>query len=301
LNTAVAASEASANVLRDLIEVTKPRITSTVVLTAAAGVWLANRTFPALARPWGESLLAVLVVGVLVSGASALNCWYERSTDALMRRTRNRPIPAGRLAPGLAFAWGLSLCAVALAALALAFTPLSALLGFVALVSYVWVYTPMKRLSADALFVGAFPGAAPPLIGWTAVTGRMDLEGIAVFAVLFVWQLPHFLAIAHLCRDDYAAAGLRVHPVERGDRATRRTALFWALMQIPVSLLLVVLGTAGWIYAIVAVAAGLLYARAAARWRGTGAEAIAQARALMFASVVYLGSVFSALLVDALL
>lgn len=301
MNTAVAASEASTSVLRDLVEVTKPRITSTVVLTAAAGVWLANRTFPELARPWLESLLAVIVVGALVSGASALNCWYERHTDALMKRTRNRPIPAGRLSPGLAMAWGFALCGLALALLLVVFSPLSALLGFIALVSYVWIYTPMKRLSPDALFVGAFPGAAPPLIAWTAITGRMDLVGVALFAVLFVWQLPHFLAIAFLCREDYAAAGLRVHPVALGERSTRRSALFWALAQIPVSLLLVLLGAAGWIYAVAAVGAGAVYARAAARWRPEGEEGTAQARALMFASVLYLGSVFSALLLDAAL
>src|SRR5690606_34805704 len=195
------------------------------------------------------SLLAVLAVGVLVSGASALNCWYERHTDALMRRTRNRPIPSGRLAPGLALAWGLGLCALAIPVLSLVFHPLAGLLGFVALVSYVWIYTPMKRLSPDSLLVGAFPGAAPTIIAWTAVTGRMDLAGVALFAVLFVWQLSHFLAIAYLCKEDYARAGFRVHSVVYGDRSTKRWAFFWTLVQIPVSLLLVVMGIAGWIYA----------------------------------------------------
>lgn len=298
MNTAVAASEASASVIRELIAVTKPRITSTVVLTAAAGVWLANRTFPELALSWAPSLVAVLAVGALVSGASALNCWYERGTDALMKRTRNRPIPAGRLSPAAAVAWGGSLCALSLAVLALAFSPLAGLLGFIALVSYVWIYTPMKRLSPDALFVGAFPGAAPPLIAWTAVTGRMDLVGLALFAVLFVWQLPHFLAIAYLCREDYAAAGLRVHPVAHGIRSTKRGALFWAAMQLPVSLLLVLLGAAGWLYALAAVVGGAIYFRAAWKWLPE-AEGTEQARRLMFASVIYLGLVFSALLLDA--
>src|SRR5690606_3974177 len=138
-------------------------------------------------------------------GASALNCWMERGTDAMMRRTRNRATAAGRLPPWAAFAWGMGLSAVALPVLTFLLDPLAGLLGFIALVSYVWVYTPMKRLSSDALLVGAFPGAAPPLIGWTAVTGRLDLAGVVLFAVLFVWQLPHFLAIAYLCKDDYAA------------------------------------------------------------------------------------------------
>lgn len=298
MNTAVAASEASSTLLRDLVSVTKPRITSTVVLTAAAGVWLANRTSPELARPWAESLLAVLMVGVLVSGASALNCWYERDTDALMKRTRNRPIPAGRLGAGAAMAWGLGLCALALGVFLVVFSPLSALLGFIALVSYVWIYTPMKRLSPDALYVGAFPGAAPPLIAWTAITGRMDLAGIALFAVLFVWQLPHFLAIAYLCREDYAAAGLRVHTVAHGLRSTQRAAIFWAIVQIPVSLLLVVLGAAGWIYAAAALLAGAHYVRAAAKWRPEAETGTADARRLLFSSVIYLGLVFSALLLD---
>ncbi|MFO7156099.1 MAG: heme o synthase [Pseudomonadota bacterium] len=299
MNTAVAATDASTNVIRELVAVTKPRITSTVVLTAASGVWLANRTFPEQALSWPMSLLAVLAVGVLVSGASALNCWYERHTDALMRRTRNRPIPSGRLAPGLALAWGLGLCALAIPVLSLVFHPLAGLLGFVALVSYVWIYTPMKRLSPDSLLVGAFPGAAPTIIAWTAVTGRMDLAGLALFAVLFVWQLPHFLAIAYLCKDDYERAGFQVHPVVHGERSTRRWAFFWTLVQIPVSLLLVVMGIAGWIYAGAALVCGLLYARAGWRWLGAGGTE--GARRLMLASVLYLGLVFSALLLDAAL
>lgn len=299
MNTAVAATDASTNVIRELVAVTKPRITSTVVLTAASGVWLANRTFPEQALSWPMSLLAVLAVGVLVSGASALNCWYERHTDALMRRTRNRPIPSGRLAPGLALAWGLGLSALAIPVLSLVFHPLAGLLGFVALVSYVWIYTPMKRLSPDSLLVGAFPGAAPTIIAWTAVTGRMDLAGLALFAVLFVWQLPHFLAIAYLCKDDYERAGFQVHPVVHGERSTRRWAFFWTLVQIPVSLLLVVMGIAGWIYAGAALVCGLLYARAGWRWLGAGGTE--GARRLMLASVLYLGLVFSALLLDAAL
>lgn len=298
MNTAVATSEASVSIVRELVAVTKPRITSTVVLTAAAGVWLANRTFPEFALSWASSLLAVIAVGALVSGASALNCWYERNTDALMRRTRNRPIPAGRLSPGAAVVWGAALCALSMAVLALVFSPLSGLLGFIALVSYVWIYTPMKRLSPDSLLVGAFPGAAPTIIAWTAVTGRMDLAGVALFAVLFVWQLPHFLAIAYLCREDYAAAGLRVHPVTHGIRSTKRAAVFWAAVQLPVSLLLVFLGAASWLYAVAAVVGGFIYVRAAWKWLPEE-EGTEQARRLMFASVIYLGLVFSALLLDA--
>lgn len=300
MNTAVAATDASSNLVRELVAVTKPRITSTVVLTAASGVWLANRTFPEQALSWPMSLLAVLAVGVLVSGASALNCWYERHVDALMRRTRNRPIPSGRLAPGLALAWGSALCALALPVLAFVFHPLSGLLGFIALVSYVWVYTPMKRLSPDSLLVGAFPGAAPTIIAWTAVTGRMDLAGVALFAVLFVWQLSHFLAIAYLCKEDYARAGFRVHSVVYGDRSTKRWAFFWTVVQLPVSLLLVLMGVASWLYGLVAIAAGLLYAREAWRWLPEEAGT-AEARRLMLGSVLYLGVVFSALLLDAAL
>lgn len=284
-------------VVRDLVEVTKPRITSSVLLTAAAGVWLANRTFPELALPWHKSLLAVLATGILVSGASTLNCWLERNTDARMRRTRNRPTASGRLAPWAAFTWGAGLSALALPLLTFVLHPLAGLLGFIALVSYVWVYTPMKRISSDSLLVGAFPGAAPPLIGWTAVTGRLDLAGVVLFAVLFVWQLPHFLAIAYLCKDDYAAGGLKVHSVVRGDDSTKRWAFFWSILQLVVSLLLVVMGVAGWIYAVAASIAGLAYIRETRRWLAPEAGK-PEAKRVMLGSVLYLAVIFSALLVD---
>lgn len=298
MGTAVAArTEVTSSVVKDLVEITKPRITSTVLLTAAAGVWLANRTFPELAISWVESVLAVVATGVLVSGASALNCWMERGTDAMMRRTRNRATAAGRLPPWAAFAWGMGLSAVALPVLTFLLDPLAGLLGFIALVSYVWVYTPMKRLSSDSLLVGAFPGAAPPLIGWTAVTGRLDLAGVVLFAVLFVWQLPHFLAIAYLCKDDYAAGGLKVHSVVRGEKSTKAWAFFWSIVQLVVSLLLVVMGVAGWLYGVAASVAGLAYIRETRRWLAPEAG-VAQAKRVMLGSVLYLAVIFTALLVD---
>lgn len=281
-------------VLRDLVALTKPRITALVLVTTAGGLALAPARLPLL-----QTLLTILGTGLVVSGASALNCWLERDSDARMNRTRNRPLAAGRLAPSLALAFGLGLAGISIPLLTFAVEPLAGLLAFIAFVSYVWIYTPMKRLSPDSLLVGAFPGAAPTIIAWTAVTGRMDLAGLALFAVLFVWQLPHFLAIAYLCKDDYERAGFQVHPVVHGERSTRRWAFFWTLVQIPVSLLLVVMGIAGWIYAGAALVCGLLYARAGWRWLGAGGTE--GARRLMLASVLYLGLVFSALLLDAAL
>ena len=158
----------------------------------------------------------------MVGAANALNCWLERDVDARMRRTRDRPLPAGRVEPFVALALGLAVPAFALPVLALVANPLTALLAFVALVVYVVVYTPMKQRSTLALFVGAVPGAIPPLMGWTAVTGRLDPGGLALFALLFAWQLPHFLAISIYLAEDYARGGLRVFALVHGERATRR-------------------------------------------------------------------------------
>lgn len=300
MGTAVAAKRAeSSSLIRDLWVVTKPRITSMNLITAGGGVWLAAKTFPDHALPWQMGLLAVFLVGTLVSGANALNCWMERESDALMRRTRNRPTATGRLAPMAALSFGLGLSLLSLVLLTWFFQPLAGLLGFIALVSYVWIYTPMKRMTPESLIVGAFPGAAPPLIGWTVVTGRLDAAGLALFAILLVWQLPHFLAIASLCKDDYGRAGYRVHSVVRGEASTRRWAVIWSVVQLVVSLSLVALGVAGWIYGVVAAAAGLLFLREGIRWL-RAEEGKGLARRVMLGSVLYLGVIFAALVVDVL-
>jgi protoheme IX farnesyltransferase len=214
-----------------------------------------------------------------------------------MRRTRDRPLPAGRLEPWVALALGLGLPAVALPALAWFTNALTATLAALALVLYVCVYTPMKQRSTLALFVGAVPGAIPPLMGWTGVTGRLDAGGLALFALLFLWQLPHFLAISIYLADDYARGGLRVFAVVHGERAAKRWAAATSLLLVPASLSLVPLGLAGRGYALVAVVLGA----GLSAWAISGlwAEGPAQrwARNFFLGTLGYLTLLFAALFV----
>jgi protoheme IX farnesyltransferase len=210
-----------------------------------------------------------------------------------MRRTRDRPLPAGRVEPFVALGLGLLVPAFALPVLALAANPLTALLAFVALAVYVAVYTPMKKRSTLALFVGAVPGAIPPLMGWTAVTGRLDPGGLALFALLFAWQLPHFLSISLYLAEDYARGGLKVFALVHGERATRAWIAVTTVALLPVSLALVPLGLAGPAYAAVA---GLLGAALAAyALSGLGKAGGRWARTFFLATLAWLTLVFAAL------
>ncbi len=225
------AAPAVPGTLRALIALTKPRVTWLVSLSAAAGLWMAPDRLPA----WRASIV-FLAITALVGSANALNCYLERDVDARMRRTRSRPLPAGVLSPRLAHAFGVVLGALALALLWIAANPLTAALGLLALAGYVGVYTPMKRRSPWALLVGAVPGALPPTMGWTAASGSLDAGALLLFALLFLWQIPHFASIALLQQEDYARANLRVWPVAYGARATWRLALVGALGMLPLAL-----------------------------------------------------------------
>jgi protoheme IX farnesyltransferase len=279
--------------VRDLVSLTKPRITTLVVLTMLGGLWLA---------PVNTGLAVVLVMLVatatVVGSANALNCWLERDIDRNMRRTARRPLPAGRLDPKLALAFGLTLGLVSVPTLALAVNPITGLLGAFALVSYVAVYTPLKQRSPWALPIGAVPGALPPLMGWTAATGRLEGPGLVLFGILFLWQLPHFIAIALYRKRDYAAAGFKVLPAVRGELWAKLQAVVFSLALVPVSLLLVPMGVAGPIYLWVAGIAGAAFAFVSLLGfrRGAGPR---WARRLFITSLVYLTVIFAALLVDA--
>jgi heme o synthase len=280
-------------VLRDVVALAKPRLAALVLCTTAGGLWLAPGHRDGLSA-------AVLLLGtaLVVGAANALNNFLERDIDALMRRTRDRPLPAGRLEPWVAVAVGLGLPSLALPALGLYTNGLTATLAALALFTYVIVYTPMKRKSSLALFVGAVPGAIPPLMGWTAVTGRLDAGGLALFALLYCWQLPHFLAISMYLKDDYARGGLRVFALVHGDRAARTWSAVTSLLLIPVSLLLLPLGLGGPLYAVVAALLGaglagyglkgLWHRSAAPRW----------ARNFFLLTLAYLTLLFAALLVS---
>ena len=273
---------------RDLLLLSKPRLSGLVLLTCAGGLALAPGSIGA-----ARALLTVLGTAAVVGAANALNCYVERDVDGRMRRTRDRPLPAGRVEPLVALALGLAVPAFALPVLAFAANPLTALLAFTALFVYVAIYTPMKQRSTLALFVGAIPGAIPPLMGWTAVTGRIDAGGLALFALLFAWQLPHFLAISLYLAEDYARGGLRVFALVHGERATRAWIAVTSLALLPVSLAPVPLGLAGPAYGAVAALLGAALAGyALSGLRGTGGR---WARTLFLGTLAWLTLVFAAL------
>ena len=238
-------------IARDLVALTKPRITVIVVATMLGGVVVANRYARGLGLPEAgvlKILLSLLGNVLIVSGANALNMYLERDTDGLMERTKNRPLPTGRLSAEYALWFGLAISVLSLLILGFAVNTTTTLLGAFALVSYVWIYTPLKRKTTAALLIGAVPGAIPPLLGWTTVTDRIDAPGVVLFAILFLWQVPHFLAIALFRSTDYQRAGLKVLPAERGEALTRRHIVGYIVALLLVSLLIVPLGVAGPVY-----------------------------------------------------
>lgn len=276
------------------LELTKPRITALVVASAAAGFLLGAASFD-------FALFAQAMAGValVASGTSAMNQVLERDVDALMVRTRARPLPAGRLATPPAAVISGVLAAAGIVWLWLAVNPVTAGLALATFISYDFVYTPLKRVHSLSTVVGAVPGALPILGGWTSATGQFGPGGWALFAILFVWQLPHFLALAWLLRDDYEAAGLRMLSV--GDfegRQTRRQALLYALTLIPVSLLPSVLGLTGIVYFAVALVLGAGFAWTAFRF--ARAATPANARGLFRASILYLPLLMAVLVLDKL-
>jgi protoheme IX farnesyltransferase len=288
------ARPAPLSVARDLFALAKPRLALLVICTAAGGMWLAPGQ-----RSTTSAIALLLGTSLVVGAANALNNFLERDIDGRMRRTRDRPLPARRLEPWVAVAVGLGLPSIALPALALFTNSLTATLAALALFTYVVLYTPMKQRSSLALFVGAIPGAMPPLMGWTAATGRLDAGGLALFALLFCWQLPHFLAISMYLKEDYARGGLRVFAIVHGDRATKVWGAVTSLALVPVSLLLVHLGLAGRWYAIAAtvLGAGLSAYALSGLWQRGPANR--WARNFFLFTLAYLTLLFAALLLDA--
>ena len=281
------------NVSADLFALTKPRLSAMVLVTTAGGYLLA----PGNASPW-RLMLAVFATGLVVAAAQTLNCWMERDVDARMVRTRNRPLPAGRISPNIALAMGIGLAFLAVPFLASEVNFLTAMLALIALWSYVAVYTPLKRVSSVATIVGALPGALPPLIGWTAATGRIALPGVVLFGILFLWQIPHFLALSIVLKDDYARAGLFVLPIDGGDRVTRWNVLLWTIALVPASLLLVPLGLAGPWYGIAAAIGGLLFVGLSLRGGFCKNAERRWATGLFVYSIVYLSVLFAMLAAD---
>jgi heme o synthase len=304
--------------LRDLLTLTKPGVTRMCALTAAGAAWMALRSADSpfaeetAADGWCSPGFAVAFAGVVgasiaVAGASALNMWFERAKDPLMARTRTRPLAlpeaARRLSSGTALGFALGLCALAIAVLWLFTNPLTAVLAAWAIVGYALVYTPLKYRTPLALVIGAVPGAAPPLLGWTAVTGDIDAGGLALFAILLVWQMPHFLAITLFRQVDFARAGIMCVPVVRGELVTRLQAIVWSIVLVPISLLPTVIGLTGWLYGGVALALSLAFlgfACTGLRAFPGNSDALRWARRFFFASLLYLPALIAALVADVL-
>lgn len=274
-------------------ELTKPRITFLVSLTAMAGFCMGS----AGGIDYLKLLNMSIGIALLSSGLSTLNQYLERDLDGLMRRTQGRPLPTGKLSPSEAAVFGISLSVVATAYLAIFINPLSALLGLATFASYLFVYTPLKTKTTLSTVFGAFPGAMPPLIGWVAARGRIGVEAWILFAILFLWQFPHFLAIAWMYRDDYARAGIKMLPVvEPEGRVTGQQIITYTLLLVPVSLLPVAVGISGQIYLVGAVVLGigfLFFSAKAALVRTTW-----QARKLLLASVLYLPALFALMVLN---
>jgi protoheme IX farnesyltransferase len=278
------------------LELTKPRITLLIVLTSAAGFSLGARHQSLNYLMLGHALIGI---ALLSSGIATINQFMERRLDALMRRTVARPLPSGKLSPVRACVFGASLTAAAEIYLALLVNPLTALLGLTVVAGYLFLYTPLKTRTTLSTAIGAFPGAMPPLMGWTAATGELSTGAMVLFAIVFLWQFPHFLAIAWMYREDYGRAGIMMLPVvEPEGRSTGWQIIIFTVLLVPVSLLPTLLGISGWIYFYGALALGLLFLYSsvvAARARSNH-----RARQLLLASVIYLPLLFALMVLDQL-
>ncbi len=285
---AVPRARTAASTARDFALLTKPRLSTLVLVTAGGGMWLAGGPFGL--RGW----LTLLATHGVVAAANAFNCVLERDSDKYMARTLARPLPAGRMDPVVALLFASGLAAVSLPALALLANGLTAVLGLAALVLYVCVYTPLKPKSHWAMVVGAIPGAMPPLMGWTAATGSIARPGIALFLILFFWQLPHFLAIALFRMPEYRKAGLTSVPLELGEGAARTLAVVYTVALCSVSVLPWRFGVVGgaYLWPVVVLDAGFL---GVAVWGWLKGAGPGWARRFFFSSLVYLTGLFIAL------
>ncbi len=283
------------NLIFDLFSLTKPRLSSLVIFTSALGLFLA----PGVMSFW-SAFIAIVATSGLVGGACVINCWMERDIDALMERTKNRPLPSGRLSPAIALTMGLSLIFICLTTLYFIINPLTALLGLVATVTYVFLYTPMKKKTSWALFAGAIPGAIPPLMGWTAVTNSVGTLGIILFGILFIWQLPHFLSISMYHARDYNNADFKIFPTQIGTRKTIHKIAIYTFGLLLVSLVPFYIGSATEYYRnFIIILGGSFFAFSLMGYqqKENSDELLKWARRYFYASLVYLPCVFVAMIV----
>lgn len=280
--------------LVDLVSLTKPRLGTLVVFTTAVGILVAPGTMPLTDAVW-----AVLLTALIVASGTTLNMYLERDVDALMPRTATRPLPTGRMRPGVALWFGLALLVVAIPLMATKVNLLTLGLGLMAWTAYLFAYTPLKRRSVAAVYVGAIPGATPILMGWTAATGSVHPIAVALFGILFMWQIPHFIAISMFRREEYAHAGLKVLPVEYGDRTS-----LWHMIGTSVGLIVATLApvwfhVGGPLYAITASTLAAV-ALAGSVWGVRVHAGPIWARRYFFGTLIYLPLLLGALAIDVL-
>ncbi|MEQ1764297.1 MAG: heme o synthase [Pyrinomonadaceae bacterium] len=275
------------------VELTKPRIAFMLLLTSAAGFYLGNRgTFDLV-------LFTNAMIGIvlLAFGVATLNQWLERRTDVLMDRTAKRPLPTGKVTSTEALVFGATLCLSAEIYLYFLVNPLTAILGISVIVGYVLLYTPLKTRTSASTAIGAIPGAMPPLMGWTSSANEITLGAWALFAFLFLWQFPHFLAIAWMYKEQYAKAGILMLPVvEPSGRITARQIVLFTIMMVPVSLAPFFLGFAGWVFLTAATILGIWFLIESVRT--ARAKTPEMARRLLLVSVLYLPIIFAILVLD---
>jgi protoheme IX farnesyltransferase len=283
--------------MRHYIALTKPRITWLILMSTGVGYFFGHQhAWSGWPDVW-LLLNTVLGTGLIASGTAALNQWYEREADQLMRRTAGRPIPSGKLAANDALRFGIALAAIGFTELYILVNPLTGLLGALTLSAYLFVYTPLKQRSHLSTVIGALPGAMPPLMGYAASYGALNSEAWTLFAILFIWQFPHFLAIAWMYREDYARAGIRMLPVVEPDgMSTARQIVLYASTLIPISLFPVLLGMSGKIYLIGSLLLGIwfLYTGVRVAFDRTNARA----RSVLLASVIYLPMIYGLMVFD---
>ena len=289
---AARAAVAEPAALTDALALLKPRVMSLVVFTGAVGLVIApGAIHPVIAA------VAVLCIAIGAGGSAAINMWYDRDIDAVMTRTRTRPVPAGRIEPGAALGLGIVLSAGATALMGIAVNWVAAGLLAFTIFFYVVIYTMwLKRRTPQNIVIGGAAGAFPPMIGWAAVTGGIDLTSIALFGIIFLWTPPHFWALALVRSSDYEAARVPMLPVVAGERSTRRWIAAYALLLLPVSLAPCATGDVGAVYGIGALAAGLLLVAGA--FRVLVDHSPAAAKRLFGTSILYLFALFALLLAD---
>ena len=285
--------------MKDYIALTKPRITWLILMSTGVGYFFgAQSTWNGWAAwHWLALIHTIIGTGLIASGTAALNQWYEREADSKMRGTQARPLPSGRLDAGKALAFAVAISVAGFLELWFGANALCALLGLFTLLLYLFVYTPLKQRSPHSTTVGSVPGAMPPLIGFAAASGRLTWEAWILFAILLLWQFPHFYAIAWMYKEDYARAGIRMLPVVEPDgKSTARCILLYSLALIPISLMPKFFDMAGNVYLYGALALGLAFLYYGVRIRTERTRQ--QARRVLLASVIYLPLLFSLMLFD---